>query len=295
MSDDLKKQPTSTLKHFLCRTVCNMKKKLSQPRVAVLRLQGVIGHVSSRIGHGPSLTFQDLADDIDAAFSVPRCKAVALIINSPGGAPVQAELIYKHIRMLSVEKNIPVITFIEDVAASGGYWLSCAGEEIFASENSIIGSIGVIASGFGFHEAIKKLGIERRIFTQGNHKTLLDPFEPTKEDDIERLFKIQKDIHDSFKQLVSSRREGKISHEEDLFAGDIWTGKQALQLGLIDGISDMHSTMKERFGEVNFCKIGRPKGLLKKLLGATAYCSQTLITSTLELLEERAARQRIGL
>lgn len=296
MEDNLKKQPTSGIRDIMCSFCGCLKKKFGTPRVAVLRLQGVIGHMGTRIGSSQSLTFQGLADDIEAAFSLPKCKAVVLVINSPGGSPVQSELIYKRIRDLSEEKDIPVIAFVEDVAASGGYWLACAADEIYASQNSILGSIGVVASGFGFQDAIKKLGIERRVYTQGNHKTMLDAFQPIKEDDVERLYAIQKDVHESFKALVSSRRQGKLSEGIELFDGDVWTGSKALEIGLIDGLADMHALIKERFGDdIQYIKMGRPKNLLKKLLGGMAGMGGQWAHGFLEVLEEKAARQRVGL
>jgi signal peptide peptidase SppA len=183
------------------------KIKKPKSKVAVLRLSGVIGS-AGMMKKGISL--DDLNDDIEKAFELSGVKAVALQINSPGGSPVQSELIYKRIRELSDEKKIPVYSFVEDVAASGGYWLACTGDEIYASESSIVGSIGVISAGFGFVDAIKKLGVERRVYTQGENKSILDPFQKEDPKDIDILMNLQKDVHESFKNLVRSRRDGKI-------------------------------------------------------------------------------------
>ena len=216
------------------------------PVVGVLRLEGIIGSM------GPlrrGLTLSGQAEAIEEVFTLGRIKAVAIVINSPGGSPVQSALIAKRIRDLSEEYDIPVFAFAEDVAASGGYWLACAADEIFAQESSIIGSIGVVSSGFGFPELIKKWGIERRVYTSGDQKAGLDPFQPEKRADVKHLKELQADIHDDFKQMVSSRRGDRLQAEDKvLYSGEFWTGKRALGLGLIDGIGDLRAVMRERFG-----------------------------------------------
>ncbi|MDE0716456.1 MAG: S49 family peptidase, partial [Rhodospirillaceae bacterium] len=229
-----------------------------------MRLNGAIGNI------GPlrrGMNIQRLAPAIQRAFSVKGLKAVALSVNSPGGSAVQSALIYRRIRDLANEKNVPVLVFVEDVAASGGYWLACAGDEIFADANSIIGSIGVVTGGFGFVEAIGKLGIERRVYTAGARKAMLDPFRPENEDDVAHLKTIQKDMHDSFIDLVQ-RRRGKKLKGDGLFTGEFWTGRKALELGLVDALGDMRSVCRDRFGEkVRLVVIGERRSWFKRRFG----------------------------
>jgi serine protease SohB len=217
------------------------------PVVAVLRLAGVIGQV------GPlrsGLSLARLADPIQRAFSMPRVKCVALAINSPGGSPVQSALIARRIRQLAVEKDIPVVAFAEDVAASGGYWLACAADEIYADANSIIGSIGVVASGFGFSDLIQRIGVERRVYTAGEKKSLLDPFRPENPEDVARLKAVQAEIHGNFQSWVRERRGDRLAASgEAIFSGEFWTGHKALELGLVDGIDDLRAAMRRRFGD----------------------------------------------
>ncbi|WP_247887069.1 S49 family peptidase [Azospirillum sp. SYSU D00513] len=217
------------------------------PVVSVLRLSGVIGQVGPlRAG----LTMAGTAGLIERAFAPKQQAAVALIVNSPGGSPVQSALIAKRIRDLATEKKVPVFAFCEDVAASGGYWLACAADEIWADDSSIIGSIGVVSSGFGLHEFIQRHGIERRVHTAGEKKVLLDAFSPEREDAVAHLKSIQADIHESFKAMVRARRGARLNGpEEDLFSGSFWAGRKALELGLIDGIGDLRSILRGRFGE----------------------------------------------
>ena len=235
------------------------------PVVAVLRLSGVIA-TSSRLHSG--LNLAALAPHIEAAFRQRRLKAVALAINSPGGSPAQTSLIFRRIRALATENDIPVLAFTEDVAASGGYWLACAADEIFADESSIIGSIGVVASSFGFVELMQKFGVERRLHTQGDKKSLMDPFSPEKPADVRRLKALQKNIFEAFKDTVRERRGEKLTlAERQAFSGEIWTGRKALEHGLIDGIGDLRSVMRERYGEnVRFKVLGREPGLLSRLM-----------------------------
>src|SRR5246127_2990008 len=202
--------------------------------VPVVRLSGVIGAVTP-LRQG--MTLAGVARMLERAFSMRNAKAVALLINSPGGSPVQSRQIYLRIRQLAAEKKLPVLVFVEDVAASGGYMIACAGDEIFCDPSSILGSIGVVGASFGFQELIKKLGIERRLYTAGEHKAMLDPFLPENRDDVARLKKLQREIHDDFIALVKSRRAGKLAGaEDDLFSGAYWTGRRALELGLVDAI-----------------------------------------------------------
>ncbi len=275
-----------------------------RPVVAVIRLSGVIGR-AGRFREG--LDLASLARPLEAAFGLRRLAAVALAINSPGGAATQSNLIYKHIRALAEENEVPVFAFAEDLAASGGYWLACAGDEIFADENSILGSVGVVFSGFGFTGLMEKLGVERRLHTAGEKKTLLDPFSDEKAADVKRLAALQKDIHDSFKALVRERRGERLKGgARKIFSGDIWSGRQALELGLIDGIGDLRSVMRERFGEnVKFRLVGGERRFLRRLLGrSSALTAARPLALTapagwadelIAAVEERALWSRFGL
>src|SRR3954462_4789863 len=211
--------------------------------VPVVRLSGVIGAVTPL---RPGLTLAGIAKTLERAFATKHAKAVALVINSPGGSPVQSRQIYLRIRQLAAEKKLPVLVFVEDVAASGGYMIACAGDEIFCDPSSILGSIGVVGGGFGFQELIKKIGVERRLYTSGEHKAMLDPFLPENPDDVARLKAIQREIHDSFIGLVKARRGPALRETEaDLFSGAYWTGRRALELGLVDRIGDLRATLRD--------------------------------------------------
>src|SRR3954471_14629813 len=215
--------------------------------VPAVRLAGVIGSVG--LG-GRGMTLAGLERALDAAFGHKHARAVALLINSPGGSPVQSALIAGRIRSLAEEKKLSVLAFVEDVAASGGYWLACAADEIYADPSSIIGSIGVVSAGFGFQDLIARYGIERRVHTSGKRKAMLDPFQPENDDDIVRLKAIQSEIHEAFKNMVRTRRADRLNGgDEDLFTGEIWTGARARELGLVDGLGDLRSVMRGRFGE----------------------------------------------
>ncbi len=214
--------------------------------VPVVRLSGAIGVVTPL---RPGLTLATIARTLERAFALRHARAVALLINSPGGSPSQSNLIFRRIRQLAEEKNIPVLVFIEDVGASGGYMLACAGDEIICDQYSILGSIGVVGGSFGFPGLMEKLGIERRIYTSGDRKVILDPFQPEKPEDVERLQAIQKDIHEHFIALVKQRRAGKLNGKDDvLFSGEFWTARKAVELGLADRIGDLRSILRERFG-----------------------------------------------
>jgi signal peptide peptidase SppA len=216
------------------------------PVVAVLRFDGVIGPRTWR----NAISLNSHAAALDKAFRQSRLSAVALSINSPGGSPVQSALLFRRIRALADEHRIPVFAFAEDVAASGGYWLALAGDEIYAEEASLLGSIGVVSSSFGLNRLIERFGIERRLHTAGEKKALLDPFLPEDPEDVVRLSALQHDIHDSFKEHVRRRRLGKIdAGDESLFTGEVLTGRMALARGLIDGIGDLRSVMRARFGD----------------------------------------------
>jgi len=262
------------------------------PLVHVVRLQGTIG-IGTPLK--PPLTMEGLAPTLERAFARKGISAVALVINSPGGAAVQSALIHARIRALAEEKKIPVFTFCEDVAASGGYWLACAGDEIYADSSSIVGSIGVIAAGFGFVEAIKKLGVERRVHTAGESKAVLDPFQPEKPEDVERLKSLQRDVHEDFKALVRSRRNGKLKAEEaELFSGAFWSGRQALALGLIDGIGHLRDIIRARFGEkTEFKVIAKPQGWGLRRLGFGMEADPA--SGLIDAMEIRALWGRFGL
>ncbi len=217
------------------------------PVVPVVRLTGVIG-VATPLK--PGLMLATVARAIERAFAVKRARAVALVINSPGGSPSQSNLICRRIRQLSQEKKIPVIAFIEDVGASGGYMLACAADEIVCDEYSIVGSIGVVGGSFGFPKLMDKLGIERRIYTAGERKVMLDPFEPEKPEDVKRIKAIQKEIHERFIALVKERRGAKLhGTDKTLFSGEFWTAQKAIDLGLADAIGDIRSFLRARYGE----------------------------------------------
>ncbi|MFN0262658.1 S49 family peptidase [Tepidamorphus sp. 3E244] len=218
------------------------------PIVPVLRLVGPIGVRQSPFQQ--ALSMASVAGPLKKLFAYKKAAAVAISISSPGGSPVQSNLIFKRIRQLAEENDKKVYVFVEDVAASGGYFIAVAGDEIIADPSSIVGSIGVVAASFGFVEAIDKLGIERRVHTAGKKKFMFDPFQPEKQEDIERLKSIQQDIHDTFIEVVKSRRREKLRGEGDmLFSGEFWTGRQGMALGLVDRIGDLRSVLREEFGE----------------------------------------------
>ncbi len=217
------------------------------PVVAVLRLGGVIGRLGPLRG---GLELTGLEKAIQRAFSLRHLVAVALAVNSPGGSPVQSAQIFRRIRALADENDMPVFAFAEDVAASGGYWLALAGDEIYADASSVIGSIGVLFRSFGFADAIARLGIERRVHAAGERKSALDSFKPEDPEDVALLTNLQADLHDAFKDAVRTRRGDRLKGaEDDLFSGAFWSGKRAVELGLVDGLGDLRSVMRERFGE----------------------------------------------
>lgn len=237
--------------------------------VPVVRLAGVIGAVTPL---RPGMTLSGVARMLERAFGTRNAKAVALVINSPGGSPVQSRQIYLRIRQLAAEKKLPVLVFVEDVAASGGYMIACAGDEIYCDPSSILGSIGVVGGSFGFQEAIKKIGVERRLYTAGAHKATLDPFLPENPDDVARLKAIQREIHAIFIALVKQSRGGRLKGADDLlFTGEYWAGETAINLGLADGIGDVRSTLRARYGEKVLTPVIAPAaGLLSGLLGRRA-------------------------
>jgi signal peptide peptidase SppA len=234
--------------------------------VPVVRLSGVIGAVTPL---RPGMTLAGLARVLERAFSVRNAKAVALVINSPGGSPVQSRQIYLRIKQLAAEKKLPVLVFVEDVAASGGYMIACAGDEIFCDPSSILGSIGVVGGGFGFQDLIKRIGVERRLYTAGEHKATLDPFLPENPEDVARLKALQREIHAIFIALVKESRGARLKGTDDfLFTGEYWAGERSVSLGLADKIGDIRSTLRARFGEKVLTPVIAPaSGMLSGLLG----------------------------
>src|ERR1700748_1927994 len=270
------------------------------PVVPVVRLSGVIGAVTPL---RPGMTLAAVARTLERAFSIRNAKAVALVINSPGGSPVQSRQIYLRIRQLAAEKSLPVLVFVEDVAASGGYMIACAGDEIFCDPSSILGSIGVVGGSFGFQELIKKIGVERRLYTAGEHKAMLDPFKPENPDDVARLKAIQREIHAIFIALVKQSRGTRLKGADDvLFTGEYWAGETSISLGLADAIGDLRSTLRTRYGEkVQTPVIAPASGMLSGLLGRRS--SGTLASlegipglpeEVISALESRAIWARFG-
>lgn len=251
------------------------------PRVSVVRLHGAIG-----MG-GRGISDAGMASVIEKAFRKGKPVAVALSINSPGGSPVQSSLIAARIRRLADETGLPVYAFVEDMAASGGYWLACAGDEIWADDSSVLGSIGVISAGFGFQDLIARWGIERRVHTAGQSKSTLDPFRPENPDDVARLRNVLEPIHTAFKQHVSARRGDRLAGDRDLFTGEFWAGQEAVRLGLADGIGHLVPKMKAEFGDKTRFAVHSPRRSLFRRLGLSA---ETLVDTA----EERVAFARFG-
>ncbi len=266
------------------------------PLVPVVRLVGAIGSVSAL---RPGLSIASTATALERAFAMKGAKAVAIVVNSPGGSPVQSHLIYRRIRSLSLEKKLPVLVFVEDAAASGGYMIACAGDEIIADPSSIVGSVGVVSAGFGLDRLIERYGVERRVHTTGPRKAMLDPFRPENPDDIVRLKAIQTDIFAAFSDLVTERRGGKLTKTpEELFTGDIWAGRAALELGLVDAIGDLRTVLRARFGDkvrMRVVPLARP-GLLARVFGRDPTIG-TLIDpgQAIAAVEERSLWARLGL
>jgi signal peptide peptidase SppA len=268
--------------------------------VPVVRLSGVIGAVTPL---RPGMSLAGVARTLERAFAVKNAKAVALVINSPGGSPVQSRQIYLRIRQFAEEKKLPVLVFVEDVAASGGYMIACAGDEIFCDPSSILGSIGVVGGSFGFQELIKKLGVERRLYTAGAHKAMLDPFLPENPDDVTRLKALQQEIHTIFIALVKQSRGARLKGaDEMLFTGEYWAGETSISLGLADAIGDLRSTLRARFGEkVQTPLIAPASGMLSGLLGrrspgalAAWEGASSLPEEAISALESRAIWAKFG-
>jgi serine protease SohB len=269
------------------------------PVVPVVRLTGVIGVVTPL---RPGLLLSTIARSLQRAFEARHARAVALIINSPGGSPSQSHMIFQRIRQLAEEKSLPVLAFVEDVGASGGYMLACAADEIICNEFSIVGSIGVVGASFGFHQLMDKVGIERRIYTAGDRKAMLDPFLPEKPDDVKRIKAIQQDIHQHFIALVKERRGSKLNgSDKTLFSGEFWTAQKAIELGLADRVGDLRSVLRERFGEkVHTPLISAERSLFGRRLSGVAFADTLarqpgLADDLISALEIRALWSRYGL
>lgn len=263
------------------------------PKIPVIRLAGVIADSTMKRG---GISYAKISKVIDKAFAMEKAPAIALIINSPGGAPAQSQLIGGMIRRLADEKQISVIAFVEDVAASGGYWLACAADQIYAQETSIVGSIGVISASFGFEDFIDKHGIKRRLHTSGREKSMLDPFLPEKAEDVARLKDIQHDMHRHFIDWVKSRRGAKLNGRDDeLFEGRFWLGSVALDMGLIDAIGDSYSVLKEKYGQdVRFVELSPDKKLFPFLPRGLVHI-ENWADDVLSTIEDRSLWSRFGL
>lgn len=263
------------------------------PIIPVVTLHGIISS-DQRPGR---INMANCAPLLKKAFSVKKAPAVAIIVNSPGGSPVQSRLISKLIRDLADEHEKEVLVFVEDAAASGGYFIAVAGDMIYADPSSIVGSVGVIYAGFGFDEAIKKIGVSRRVHTAGRNKSTLDPFMPEKPEDVERIKSFELDIHQVFIDHVKSRRSDKLKgSDDDLFTGEWWTGVRGLELGLVDALGDMHTVLRERFGEkVKTKPIAPKKGLLQLPRFGMSASLDGVSSDAIAAIEDRAAWSRFGL
>ena len=267
------------------------------PVVSVLRLSGAIG-MSTGLRRG--LAMSTSADLINKLFADKTVAAAAVVINSPGGSPVQAALIHDRIRALAKEKGVTVLTFAEDLAASGGYMLAIAGDEVYAHENSIVGSIGVVSAGFGFQGLMEKIGVERRVHTSGERKAMLDPFKPEDPRDAAHLEALQREVHESFKAMVRERRQGKLKGDEkDLFSGAFWTGAKAKELGLIDGLGDLRAVCRQKFGDKVEFRVVAPR---RSWFGLDMLSSRADVEprtdwdgSLISAVEERSLWSRFGL
>jgi signal peptide peptidase SppA len=266
------------------------------PVIPVVRLGGVIG------GGGPlrqGLTLEAVAGPLARAFAVKSAPAVALVVNSPGGAAAQSHLIFRYIRFLAEEKNKKVIVAVEDLAASGGYMIAAAADEIVVDESSIVGSIGVVSAGFGFTGLIERIGVERRVHTAGTSKAMLDPFRPEREEDVARLRAIQEDVHAAFIGLVKERRGAKLFNDPDLFSGAFWSGTKAVALGLADRTGDLRSVLHEEYGEkVRLKVIPTERNMLRRRLGlggSSDRLAASVVEHVVAIVDEHLAWNRFGL
>jgi len=271
----------------------------SRPTVAVVKLHGLITPTPSPLVRGV-INVTSTESALTRAFDQDRLAAVALSINSPGGAATQSALVADRIRELAGKKRVPVLAFCEDVVASGGYWLACAADEIFAHATSIVGSIGVVSRGFGMHGLLDRLGVERRLYTAGEHKARLDPFLPEKEDDVAWLTGMQEQLHELFVEWVRSRRGERLGTGTELFDGEVWTGTRAAELGLVDGVGTLREIVGKRFPDAEITTVEPRRPLLARLgIGPAASVGRgsggDVAVSLLEAIEQRAAWARFGL
>lgn len=294
--------PETSLLRRIFRRLLPKSMRSDAVTIPVIRLHGTI--MSGGGQFRQNLSLASSAGVIEKAFAFPDAPAVAISINSPGGSPVQSRLIYKRIRDLAAERKKKVLVFVEDVAASGGYMIAVAGDEIIADPSSIVGSIGVVSASFGFPELMKKIGVERRVHTAGQNKAVLDPFKPEKKEDVERLKALQLEVHATFIDLVKQRRGSKLADDPDLFTGLFWTGKRGLALGLVDALGDMRSVLKDRYGAKTRLKlITPPRGLFGRGMGffgtrdgfSAPDIAQAAAGGIIDAAEERALWSRFGL
>jgi signal peptide peptidase SppA len=278
----------------------DVRRRLPVPsrQVAVVRLDGVINPAGSPAARRSGITLERLESGLKKAFDLPGLQAVALAISSPGGAPTQSALVADRIRGLAAEKDVPVIAFCEDVAASGGYWLACAADEIVAHPTSLVGSIGVVSGGFGLHEAIGRYGIERRLHTAGDNKARLDPFQPERAEDVAWLRGELEELHGLFAAWVRERRGDRLTGDEaTVFSGEVWTGARAQALGLVDGLGTLRGTIGERYPDAKIVTVSAKGNVVGTLLGmgAAASAAEASVPAMLRALEDRAAWARFGL
>lgn len=268
----------------------------SRPSVAVVKLHGVITPIPSPLARG-AINVSTVESPLTKAFDHDRLVGVALSINSPGGAATQSALVAARIRELADKKRVPVLAFCEDVVASGGYWLACAADQIFAHPTSIVGSIGVVSRGFGMHGLLDRLGVERRLYTAGAHKARLDPFLPEKEDDVAWLTDMQGQLHELFVGWVRARRGPRLSSDVELFDGEVWTGARAAELGLVDGVGTLREIIGKRFPDTEITTVEPRKPLLARLgiAPAAGLGHGDTALSLLAAIEHRAVWSRFGL
>jgi signal peptide peptidase SppA len=271
------------------------------PVVTAVKLHGVITPTPSPVGRGV-INLAALESVLTRAFDYDRLRAVVLLINSPGGSPTQSALVADRIRGLAELKRVPVLAFCEDVAASGGYWLACAADEIVAHPTSLVGSIGVVTQGFGLHGLLERFGVERRLYTAGANKSRLDPFLPEREDDVEWLRSMQTELHSMFRDWVCSRRGDRlVTGLQDLFTGEVWTGRRALELGLVDRLGTMRGEIAKRYPDAEIITVEARRPLLARLGIAPAAAALSgrggpeSALAVLEALEHRATWSRFGL
>lgn len=265
--------------------------------VAVVKLHGVITPMPTPLSRG-AINLATVESTLVKAFATERLVAVALNINSPGGAPTQSALVADRIRGLASKRDVPVLAFCEDVAASGGYWLACAADEIYAHATSLVGSIGVVTRGFGLADLLERAGVQRRLYTAGEHKSRLDPFLPEKEDDVRWLTDMQSQLHQQFVDWVRSRRGEKLAADTELFDGEVWIGAKAAALGLVDGVGSLREVVTKRFGDVHICTVEQRKPLLAKLglaPAASGFSRGDQINALIDAIEQRAIWSRFGL